>query len=108
MEKFMINDMKRGWYIGNFSPSALVTKQFEVCYTTHKKGELWEKHYHKVATEITLVIRGTMKINDTIYKQGDIIVIHPNEVADSSFIEDTELVIVKTPSDVNDKYVIPR
>lgn len=100
--------MKRGWYIGNFSPSALVTQQFEVCYTIHKKDEKWEKHYHKVGTEITLVIRGKMRINNTVYGQGSIIVIHPNEIADPSFIEDTELVIVKTPSDINDKYTVPR
>lgn len=108
MEKYQLKNMKKGWYIGNFSPSAFKTDKFEVCYTRHKKNEFWEKHYHKLGTEITLVLRGMMKINDTIYNEGDILVIYPNEVADPTFLEDTDLVIVKTPSDTNDKYVLSR
>ena len=34
-----INDMWRGWFIGDFEPSVLKTKEFEVGVLTHKKGE---------------------------------------------------------------------
>lgn len=106
MEKFELKEMKCGWYIGDFLPSAYKTNQFEVCFTKHKKDEFWDTHFHKVATEITLILKGKMEINDNIYLAGDIIVIHPNEVASPVFLEDTELVIVKTPSDVKDKFIV--
>ena len=46
-----INDMWRGWFIGDFEPSVLKTNEFEVGVLTHKKGEKWPKHYHNIATE---------------------------------------------------------
>ena len=100
--------MKGGWFIGNFEPSVVKTKDFEVAYTRHKKGEYWEKHHHKVATEITLVIKGKIKINDEIFSTGDIFVIYPNEIADPTFLEDSEVVIIKMPSNTDDKYIEKR
>jgi hypothetical protein len=44
-----INRMFRGWFIGDFEPSVLKTKNFEVGVLIHKKGELWPKHFHKEA-----------------------------------------------------------
>ena len=34
-----IKNMTRGWFIGNFEPSVYKTKDFEVGYLTHNKGE---------------------------------------------------------------------
>jgi len=108
MKKFNYGEMRGGWFIGNFEPTAFKTKNFEVAYVKHKKGQKWDKHFHKVATEITLVINGKIKINDNIYTSGDIFVIYPNEIADPYFLEDSEVVVVKAPSDMHDKYVIKR
>ncbi len=108
MEKFQFKDMKRGWFIGNFQPSAYKTDEFEVAFIKHYKGQLWEKHLHKKATEITYIIKGKIKINDEIFSSGDIFVIKPNEISDPSFLEDSEIIVIKTPSDVNDKYVVQR
>lgn len=100
--------MKGGWFVGNFEPSVFKTKNFEVGYLKHKKGDSWDKHYHKHATEISLIVRGRVKVNDEIYSKGDIFIIEPNEIVDPLFLEDTEVVVVKAPSIVNDKYVIER
>ena len=35
--------MKGGWFVGNFEPSVFKTKNFEVGYLEHKKGDLWDK-----------------------------------------------------------------
>ena len=100
--------MKCGWFIGDFEPSVLRTKKFEVGYAKHKKNDPWDKHYHKLANEITLVVRGKVKINNQIYSEGDIFLIEPNEVVDPEFLEDVEFIIIKTPSDVNDKYIVEK
>jgi quercetin dioxygenase-like cupin family protein len=108
MKVFSYKDMKGGWFIGDFEPSALRTKEFEVGYAKHKKNDPWDKHYHKIANEITLVIKGKVKIDNTIFSKGDIFLIEPNEVVDPEFLEDVEFMIIKTPSDVNDKYIIKK
>jgi hypothetical protein len=106
MKIFRFKDMKGGWYIGNFSPSAYNTEDFEVCYKKHSQGEIWDQHYHKAGTEINFLISGKMKIQDRIINSGDIFVIPPYEIADPEFLEDCQLIIVKTPSRTEDKYVI--
>ncbi len=108
MDTFRYEDMLRGWFVGDFEPSAFKTKNFEVGFGSHKKGDKWHKHYHKIATEITLIVKGKVKVNDQIFSKGDILVIKPNEISDPLFLEDTEYVVVKTISDTNDKYVIER
>lgn len=99
-----LNLMKDGWFIGNFSPSCYTTKEFEVCYKEHKKGEKWETHYHKKGTEINLLVEGKMLIQDIELNSGDIFTIHPYEIANPVFLEDCKLVIVKTPSIPGDKF----
>lgn len=100
--------MKRGWFIGNFEPSVYKTKNFEVAYIKHKKGDRWEKHYHKLGIEINLVVRGKVKVNNEIFTKDDIFIVEPNEVVDPLFLDDTEVVVVKTRSDINDKYILDK
>jgi hypothetical protein len=63
MLKHKLKNMTGGWFIGNFDPCALQTKDFEVCYKCHKKGEPWPRHYHKIAAEVTLLVRGQMMLD---------------------------------------------
>lgn len=104
MEIYDLEDMKDGWFVGNFSPTAYPA-DFEVCYKQHSKGERWDTHYHKKATEINLLISGKMKINDTVIHAGQVFVIHPYYVSSPEFLEDCRLVIVKTISDPKDKFL---
>jgi quercetin dioxygenase-like cupin family protein len=99
-------DMIGGWFVGDFEPSAFKTKDFEVSYKTHHQGEIWDSHYHKVATEINYLIRGKMNLSGTTLEEGDIFVLHPGEVAIPEFLTDCELVVVKTPSIKGDKYIV--
>lgn len=105
MVLYRLEDMKGGWFVGDFLPTSFRTAACEVCYKKHAKGEKWDRHYHAVATEINLLVKGRMRIQDTELKEGVVFVILPNEVADPEFLEDCEVVIVKVPSVKNDKYV---
>ena len=53
-------------------------------------------------TQIIFIIRG--KINDEIFDAGEDFLIEPTEIIDPVFLEDSEAIVIKTPSDVNDKY----
>ena len=100
-------DMKEGWFVGDFEPTAYKTKDFEVCYKKHFKGEKWDTHYHKQGTEINLLISGHMIIQNKELHTGDIFILYPYEIADPVFVEDCTLIIIKTVSGINDKYIVP-
>lgn len=101
-----LNDMKGGWFVGNFTPSVYWTSGFEVGYLTHKKGEKWPVHYHEQCTEINLLVRGRMILNGLELSAGDIFTFKPYSVSQPmEFIEDCEIVCVKTPSVPGDKII---
>jgi len=108
MQIYKFEDMKGGWFVGDFLPSAYKTDGFEVCYKKHYKGEKWDTHYHEKITEINLLVKGKMTINDVTILEGDIFVIPPFYVSEPNFLEDCEIVIVKTPSITNDKIIIDK
>ena len=102
MKTYIYEDMKGGWFVGNFEPTCYNTELFEVSFKTHKKDENWDYHYHHTVTEINLLIRGKMILQDKELVSGDIFVLEPFEIADPKFLEDCEIVCVKTKS-INDK-----
>jgi mannose-6-phosphate isomerase-like protein (cupin superfamily) len=106
MKVSKIEDYYRGWYIGNFKPACLHTTEFEVGFLTHKKDEVWPPHIHKISTEINLLLEGEMIIQDKKITAGNIFILEPNEIADPIFLTDCKLVVIKTPSIPNDKYLI--
>jgi quercetin dioxygenase-like cupin family protein len=101
-----ITDFIRGWFIGNFKPTVYKTNDVEVAYKIYKAGDKEKKHYHKIATEFSVVVKGIIEMNGRKYYKGDIIVMEPGDVADFSVIEDAENVVVKIPGANNDKYEV--
>ena len=100
-----LSDMIKGWFVGNFEPTVLKTNDVEVAVKRYKKGDYEEKHYHKIATEITVIVQGKVKMNNIEYKENNIIVIEPNESTDFEALEDTICTVVKYPGANNDKYL---
>ena len=106
MKVAKLEDMVKGWFIGNFEPSLLKTNDVEVAVKSYKKGDYDDRHYHKIATEFTCIIKGHVKMNGVEYRTGDIIVTEPMEDTDFECLEDgTTNVVVKYPGASNDKYM---
>ena len=105
MKKFLLEEMVRGWFVGDFEPSVLKTNAVEVAIQKYPKGAKEEWHYHKIATEITAIASGQVKVNGEVYNSGDIIKIEPSEGTDFECLEDTITVVVKVPGALNDKYI---
>lgn len=99
-----LNNMTRGWLIGDFEPSIFRTKNFEVGYLTHYKGEEWPAHVHNETNEYNILIRGKMKINNEYIQERDIFVIPKGMLTKATFIEDCEILCIKLPSLPHDKY----
>ena len=105
MKTFKLENMIKGWFVGNFEPAIVRTNHMEVALKEYKKGDYEERHYHKLSTEITVIASGKVRMNDVEYLQGDIVVIEPNQATDFFVIEDTITTVVKYPSVENDKYI---
>jgi len=106
MKTAKIGQMVKGWFIGNFEPSMLKTNDAEVAVKYYKKGDAEQRHYHKIATEYTVVVTGRVRMNGVEYGAGDIIVMEPNESTDFEVLEDgTTNVVVKMPGANNDKFL---
>lgn len=100
-----IENMKRGWFIGNFEPSLLKTNDVEAAVKVYKQGDYEAAHYHKIATEITVIISGQAKMFGRVWNAGDIVVVEPGDITSFEAIENTVNVVVKIPGANNDKYM---
>jgi hypothetical protein len=101
-----LDEMTKGWFIGDFEPSILRTKDFEVGVVFRPKGLKETPHYHAIATEYNLVISGSFILNGILMKPGVIFILEPGEVVIPVFHEDTRILSIKVPSLIGDKYEV--
>ena len=106
MKTARLEDMVLGWFVGNFEPTLYRTNDVEVAVKRYKPGDYDAAHYHKIATEITVVVSGRVRMNDAEYGSGDIIVMEPGDVTDFEALTEVTNVVVKLPGANNDKYVV--
>ena len=106
MKRYKLSDAgARGWFIGDFDNALYRTKAFEVCYQDNPRGTT-PTHYHKELTEITLVISGRCLLNGEIFTAGDIHILYPGDISQLEYLEDTQVVTIKTPSIPEDKHYL--
>ncbi len=105
MKVMKLDEMTSGWFIGNFEPSIIKTNDVEVAVKRYKAGQKEASHYHKIATEITVIVSGEVKMNGIRYVAGDVVVIDPGDVTDFEAITDAINTVVKYPGANNDKYL---
>lgn len=106
MKKFKLTDSgARGWFIGDFDEAAYRTKDFEVTYQKNPRSQT-ASHIHKLVYEITLVISGRQICNGQMFEAGDICILEPNDISQIEYLEETEVVTIKTPSVPSDKHYL--
>ena len=101
-----LDSMIKGWFVGNFDPTLYRTNDCEVAVKSYKAGDFEEKHYHKIATEITVIVKGCVKMFDKEFSEGDIVVVEPGEATAFEALKDSMNVVVKLPGANNDKFEV--
>jgi len=99
-----IREMVKGYFVGNFYPSILQSDLFEAGVKVYKKGDKEGRHYHKISTEITLIISGKVVMCDRVISAGEMILMEPGIVTSFEALEDSTTFVIKTPSNNSDKY----
>lgn len=106
MKLFELKNFKGGWVIGDFDPAIIHTKDVEVSIKHYKADDYDLPHYHKGADEITIIVNGTVRMNNNIYHKDQIIWIEKNDITDFRALTDATTCVIKLPSVKNDKYLL--
>lgn len=105
MKTAKLNEMTKGWFIGNFEPSLYKTNDVEVAIKSYKAGDHEDKHHHKIATEYTVITKGKVQMFGKEFSEGDIVVCEPGDSTDFTALTDAQNVVVKIPGANDDKYL---
>jgi UDP-N-acetylmuramoylalanine-D-glutamate ligase len=106
MRHLRLDDMTRGWFVGDFTPAALRTEHAEVAVQHYREGDYEQRHVHRVATEITVILGGRARMCGQDWESGDIVVLDPGDPTDFTALTDVTAVVVKSPSVPADKYLL--
>jgi hypothetical protein len=100
-----LDHMVRGWFVGDFEPTLYRTDAVEVAVKRYAAGDAEERHHHKIATEITAVVSGRVRMDGRELGPGDIVTLAPGESSDFAALTEATVVAVKLPGAKDDKYV---
>lgn len=106
MKNAKLNDMHKGWFVGAFEPTLLHTNDCEVAVKKYRKGEKESAHYHRIASEITVIVSGHVRMAGKEWQEGDMILLEPGEISAFEALSDTVIVVVKHPGVLDDKYTV--
>ncbi len=106
MIQHQLDDMVRGWFIGDFDPVAHRSGEVEIAIKHYLAGDAEPRHVHKISTELTAVISGSIRMNDRELGAGDILTLEPGEPCDFLAVSDAVVVAVKVPAAKDDKYPV--
>jgi mannose-6-phosphate isomerase-like protein (cupin superfamily) len=105
LQRYQLDKFTKGWFVGNFSPTLIATDAVEVAVKHYRAGESEKAHYHKVATELTLIVSGRIRMSGEEVGPGEIIKIEPGQATDFEPLTDAITVVVKMPCVSGDKYL---
>jgi mannose-6-phosphate isomerase-like protein (cupin superfamily) len=103
MIKSSLSEYKNGWLLGNFIPAVIQTSDFEVCVKSFKVGDREASHYQVIATEVTVVLSGKIRMGEVLLTEDEILVVEPGEVIDFEALTDCKVLGIKFPSLPEDK-----
>lgn len=101
-----LDEMVRGWFVGDFEPTVYASSEVEVAIKHYAAGDTEARHVHKVATELTAVVSGTVRMDGRELGAGEILRLEPGEPSDFEAVTDAVVVAVKLPAVAGDKYLV--
>ena len=105
MKVHHLSQMVKGWFVGSFTPNVIQTNAVEVAVKTYKAGDKEATHFHKLATEVTVIISGQVRMSGKDFGPGEIVTLMPWEPTDFEAVTDAVNVVVKLPGAADDKYL---
>ena len=100
------------WFVGSFLEEGhpCKTDKVEFLHRVVEKGHVCKPHYHEEKLEILIMLKGKAKykINDDelMVTEGNFIFIDVNNVIQVEFLEDSQIIVIHSPSLPKDKVVV--
>jgi mannose-6-phosphate isomerase-like protein (cupin superfamily) len=104
LDRFPLSNFTKGWFVGNFEPTLAPSDAVEVAVKNYRAGEHEAAHHHKIATELTVVVSGRVRMSGEEIGPGEIVKIHPGQSTDFTALTDATTLVVKMPCARGDKY----
>jgi quercetin dioxygenase-like cupin family protein len=104
--RYRLDEMTRGWLVGDFEPTAQRSSEVEVAIKHYTAGDTEPRHVHNVATELTAVVSGWVRMDGRLLHAGDILKLSPGEPCDFQAVTDAVVVAVKLPAVNGDKQLV--
>lgn len=101
-----IGDMTRGWFVGNFEPTAYETNDVEAAVRVLEKGYCEQRHLHRVAAKVIVVLSGRLRMFEKEWVEEDIIVMEPGDISSIEALETSRIVMMTLPGIKNDKVYV--
>jgi len=105
LERFPLDQFTKGWFVGRFEPTLFATDDVEVAVKHYRAGDDEPAHHHRVATELTAIIAGRVRMSGEEIGPGEIVRIPPGFSTDFHALTDATTVVVKLPCVAADKYL---
>lgn len=106
METYNWLTMNRGFFVGDFEPTAYRTKNVELAIKGITKGTLDAGYYREKDTELICILDGKIESKGGTYKEGDILVIKSGEMVELFAAENSRILIVKFPGTKGDVHSV--
>lgn len=103
LDKLNLNSFIGGWFVGDFEPSLFKNQHVEAGVKFFKSGDVEPLHKQILATEITVISEGSVRIGESVLQKGEVLIIYPGEYADFEALTDGSLTCLKFPSIPSDK-----
>ena len=103
MRHYRIENMKAGYFTGNFEPAAMRAIGVEIAIKTLSKG-LIRTYYRKIDTQFIVILDGELWSGGIVYGGGDILIFHPYDIVEILATKDTEYLTVRCPGSHGDIY----
>jgi len=97
LERHRLENFVRGWFVGNFQPTLMSSDAVEVGIKHYRAGDREAAHHHKVATELTAVVSGRVRMSGEEFGAGEIVRIPAGSSTDFMALTDAITVVVKMP-----------
>jgi dTDP-glucose pyrophosphorylase len=104
---FKLENFTNGWIIGDFEPSILKNTGVELAVMNKKKGRgIHDFHYHENCTEVNVLIKGKMLINNKIINENEIFIFEPYVPSIYEYLDDCTFVVFKNKPSNTDKVIM--
>jgi mannose-6-phosphate isomerase-like protein (cupin superfamily) len=104
LERHRLDSFTKGWFVGEFEPTLVPSSAVEVAVKHYRAGEHEDKHHHRVAEEVTVIVSGTVRMSGEELGAGEIVRIPAGTATDFLAVTDATTVVVKLPCVKGDKY----